>query len=218
MPSQSLLERPLGELARQLPGAIAVFHAHALDFCCGGKQSLGQALAARPADSAAVLAALEQLLRPAAAEPDWRAAPAGALIEHLLSRYHARHREQLPELIRLAARVEAVHGDRAECPHGLAAHLRQMQAELESHMQKEEQILFPLLAQGLPAAALPPVAVMRHEHEQHGLALARMMELAHQLEQPQGACNTWRALLAGLHSLHQDLLEHIRLENEILFA
>ena len=33
---------------------------------------------------------------------DWREAPTGELIEHILARYHQRHREQLPELIRLA--------------------------------------------------------------------------------------------------------------------
>jgi regulator of cell morphogenesis and NO signaling len=35
--------------------------------------------------------------------------------------------------------------------------------------------------------------------------------------QPRGACNTWRALLAGLHTLRNDLMQHIHLENNILF-
>lgn len=32
------------------------------------------------------------------------------LIEHILTRYHDTHREQLPELIQLSERVERVHG------------------------------------------------------------------------------------------------------------
>ncbi|MGL1180974.1 hemerythrin domain-containing protein, partial [Vibrio parahaemolyticus] len=75
-------------------------------------------------------------------------APTSALIDHILTRYHARHREQLPELIRLARRVESVHGDRPECPRGLADHLETMQQELESHMQKEEMVLFPIYKRG----------------------------------------------------------------------
>ncbi len=213
-----LLDRSLGELARSLPGATGIFFAHELDFCCGGKQLLRDALAARQLDPAPLLKALEGLIQhPLPAEHDWAQAPRTALIEHILERYHAAHRQQLPELVRLSRRVESVHADRPECPHGLADHLEGMAHELESHMQKEEQILFPLLAQGIPAAGLPPVNVMRHEHDQHGLALERMVALAHQLDMPRGACNTWRALITGLRSLRADLMEHIHLENNLLF-
>jgi hemerythrin-like domain-containing protein len=132
-------------------------------------------------------------------------------------RYHERHREQLPELVRLSRRVETVHADRPECPHGLADHLEDMLQELESHMQKEEQILFPLIAQGMSPTGLPPVEVMRFEHDQHGQSLAQMVSLAHGLAMPRGACNTWRALLAGLQTLREDLMQHIHLENNVLF-
>lgn len=59
----------------------------------------------------------------------------GSLIDHLLACYHARHREQLPELIRLASRVEQVHGHHLQCPNGLADLLRDIQQELENHAQ-----------------------------------------------------------------------------------
>src|SRR5690606_16047582 len=82
-------------------------------------------------------------------DPDWRNESTGALIEHILERFHERHREQLPELIRLASRVEQVHSNKPGCPLGLAEHLWNMQQELESHMLKEEQILFPMLQRGI---------------------------------------------------------------------
>ena len=34
---------------------------------------------------------------------------------------------------------------------------------------------------------------------------------------PQGACNTWRALYAGIAQLGDDLINHIHLENNVLF-
>ena len=34
---------------------------------------------------------------------------------------------------------------------------------------------------------------------------------------PAGACNTWRALYAGIAQLHDDLINHIHLENNVLF-
>lgn len=156
--------------------------------------------------------------QPAAGGRDWRLAPPGALIDHLLERFHETHRRQLPELIRIAKKVEARHADHPACPHGLAAHLEVMQRDLESHLQKEEQILFPLLRNGSPAYVPGPIAVMRHEHAQHDVALARLAQLSRGGLAPEAACSTWQALYAGLAVLRDDLLEHMRLENDVLFA
>lgn len=213
----NLLDQTIGEIACELPGATAVFHAHRLDFCCGGGKPLREAIAKRGADEQAVLAGLAALAPRSEGQTDWRDVASPDLIEHLLTRFHARHREQLPELIRLARRVEHVHGERPECPRGLAEHLEFMGSELESHMQKEEQILFPMMQVASPMAAAP-IAVMRFEHDQHGDSLARLEALTQNITPPPGACNTWRALYAGLAQLRSDLMEHIHLENNVLFA
>lgn len=212
----TLLDRSLGDLARDIPGATRVFHAHKLDFCCGGRHSLAEAAAGRGLDATAIATELQRLAGQDSGETDWRGAGTTNLIGHILTRYHAVHREQLPELIRLARRVEQVHGARPHCPNGLADALAAMQQELESHMQKEEQILFPLLGAGTTAVG-GPVAVMRFEHDQHGEALARLEALAQNFETPAGACNTWQALYRGLRQFREDLMQHIHLENNILF-
>lgn len=148
----------------------------------------------------------------------WRTAPAAELIAHILWRYHQRHREQLPELISLAQRVEQVHGTHSQCPNGLAGHLQAMQQELESHMCKEEHVLFPLLQHGLSRPAAAPIRVMRLEHDEHTQALKTLLVLTDAFTSPADACNTWRALYQGLQVFHDDLLEHIQLENEVLFS
>ncbi|QVM98921.1 hemerythrin domain-containing protein [Pseudomonas sp. SORT22] len=140
------------------------------------------------------------------------------LIAHILTRYHDRHREQLPELIRLARRVEQVHGGHAQCPNGLADHLQDMQQELEGHMLKEEQVLFPMLQRGMGRQAGAPIQVMRMEHDQHGEALERLSLLTNDISAPEGACNTWRTLYRGLAEFREDLLQHIHLENDVLFV
>ncbi|MGC5699005.1 hemerythrin domain-containing protein [Pseudomonas sp. NFXW11] len=140
------------------------------------------------------------------------------LIEHILARYHQRHRQQLPELIQLARRVEQVHAGDGHCPSGLADHLQGMQQELEGHMLKEEQVLFPMLQRGMGRQATAPIQVMRLEHDQHGDALERLLQLTDQITTPAGACNTWRTLYSGLQEFRDDLLEHIQLENDVLFT
>ncbi len=215
-PSQALTAtRTLGDIAASVPGATAVFRRHKLDFCCGGNVALDQAASAKGLDPQALLSELRALPHPGDQEEAPRE-PA-ALIDHILRRYHEVHRMQLPELERMARRVEAVHADRPEVPKGLAAHLEHMQAELLDHMAKEEQVLFPLLRSGGHPMARQPINMMRHEHVDHGQALERLDALTDHQVPPPGACNTWRALYVGLAQLKDDLMTHIHLENNVLF-
>jgi len=207
-------EQAIGQIAVQLPGSTAVFRRLKLDFCCGGQISLRQAVADKRLDLDAVVSELSGLQRPDT--PEGIREPV-ALIDHILSRYHAVHRGQLPELIRMARRVEAVHRDNPATPHGLADVLEDMEQELLSHMQKEEEILFPLLKSGGNLPVDQPIHMMRSEHVEHGGALERVLELTQDATPPQGACNTWRALYAGIAQFRDDLISHIHLENNVLF-
>ncbi len=117
----------------------------------------------------------------------------------------------------MARRVEQVHGDHVTCPRGLADLLSEIHQEMESHMQKEEQFLFPMLRRDLGAHALGPITVMRHEHDDHGASLERLLVLTDDINPPKGACTTWRALYTGLREFRDDLMQHIHLENNLLF-
>ena len=211
------LEQTLAQLACDIPGATRVFHQHKLDFCCGGKVTLAEAIVGRRVSAEQITAELAAAVPQPQDEFDWRQASRSALIDHLLTRYHAVHRVQLPELIRLAKRVEHVHGERQDCPKGLSEHLSLMLDELELHMQKEEQILFRLLLQGQLAQTMGPIGVMEREHEGHGDNLETMARLTDNITPPPFACVTWRALYTGLNQLRDDLMAHIHLENNVLF-
>jgi len=214
-----LMEQSLGQLARAIPGATRVFDAHRFDFCCAGNRTLRTAAAAAGLDPAAIVAELESLQAREAASgaPDWSQVEDRALIDHLLARYHEVHREQLPELIRLARRVEQVHGEREACPNGLADLLTTITQELDSHMRKEEMVLFPMILQGHGEMAGMPIGVMRGEHDDHGDSLRRLADLTQDITLPPGACNTWTALYTGLRAFRDDLITHIHLENNVLF-
>ncbi len=212
------LTQSVGDIAREVPGATGVFHGYGLDFCCGGKQSLARAIERKGVDAEVLTTKLDQLYAQAdGAQGDWVDADNAELIEHILTRYHDVHRQQLPELIRLSQRVELVHGGHPECPSGLADHLETMLAELETHMRKEEQMLFPMISRGMLDVAAGPVNMMRHEHDDHAESLRRIHELTRGINLPVGACNTWRALYLGLAALVVDLMDHIHLENNVLF-
>ena len=206
-------DRTLADIARELPGATAVFRRHRLDFCCGGERSLRAAAVERGLDAAGIERELAALAPAAAEAPEEPL----ALIEHILSRFHETHRRELPELIALARRVESVHAQHPQVPRGLAALLEAIAEAMESHMQKEEQVLFPLIRAGATGIVAAPIEVMRHEHLEHGERLSELEALTREHTPPADACTTWRALYAGTRKLVDDVMLHIHLENNVLF-
>jgi regulator of cell morphogenesis and NO signaling len=213
--SPEFAERTLADLAVTLPGATAVFRRRKLDFCCGGNISLRDAMQAKGQALDELQDELAQLVQ-AGGTPD-TAQDVPALIERIETRYHAVHRRELPELARLARRVEAVHRENPGVPRGLADLLDRMTVELEAHMQKEEQVLFPLMLQGGHPMIGHPIAMMLSEHDDHGAHLRSLEALTQDFTLPEGACTSWRALYAGTRKFADDLVEHIHTENNILF-
>ena len=62
-----------------------------------------------------------------------------------------------------------------------------------------------------------PIAQMEREHDDAGGALRRLRDLTEGFVPPPEACNTHRALLAGLAHLEADLHLHVHKENNVLF-
>jgi regulator of cell morphogenesis and NO signaling len=145
---------------------------------------------------------------------------AAALTEHIETRYHARHRAQLPELAALAAlaeKVETVHTGAPGAPAGLASLLHSMIGDMEVHMKKEELILFPAIRQGGRPGIDQPINVMSADHDDHAAVVARIRQKTGDLILPECACQKWTALYEGLGTFIEDLEEHMRLENDDLF-
>jgi regulator of cell morphogenesis and NO signaling len=140
-----------------------------------------------------------------------------ALTRHIEARYHTRHREQLLRLAAMAERVEDVHFGDDGVPEGLSTLLRQMIGEMEVHMKKEELILFPAIRRGGISGIENPITVMRADHAGHDREVAEIRRLTANLSLPDGACGTWTGLYRGLAEFIDDLAEHMRLENDVLF-
>ena len=210
-------ELSLGDLALSHAGASRVFQRHGLDFCCGGGATLAAACETKGLDAQSVLAELQAEQTDAEPAARWVEAPLAELIDHVLERFHAGHRAELPRLVAMAEKVEKVHADKASCPRGLTEHLQLVAESMEEHMQKEEQVLFPMLLSGRGRMAGMPIACMRDEHEDHGRNLLKLRELAHDFQPPEEACTTWRALYLGLEELEREVMEHVALENNVVF-
>ncbi|SIT86576.1 iron-sulfur cluster repair di-iron protein [Pontibaca methylaminivorans] len=207
-------ETTIRDLAATLPGAAAILRDAGIGFCCGGDLSLQQAAEKAGVDPSALIARLRDSSSRANAD-----APQDfpGLIDHILTRYHATHREELDTLVPLAERVERVHGSHAEAPLGLAEALVALRDDLESHMVKEERVLFPAILHGAGAKMAGPIRVMTEEHADTTGILARIEHVTHGLRLPEDACGSWSALYAGLRKLGDDVVAHIHLEETNLF-
>lgn len=209
----------LSELARAIPSSTRVFLRHRLDFCCGGRRTLAEACASAGLDAAAIEAELEVEASRGDQPVHWERRTPTELADHIEAHYHAALRRDLPPLIEAARKVERVHADKPDVPAGLAAVLTEFFAEMQSHMTKEEQILFPLIRRGARGEAVfMPVRMMESEHDAHREHLLAIRRLTGDLRLPPAACATWTALYRGLLTLEEELMQHIHLENNILFA
>jgi len=217
----------IGSFVVERPSRSKVFERFGLDYCCGGHLSLEVACAKTGVGPADVLRALAEF---DAASPAEEAAPwsrdLGALADHIEATHHAYLHAELPRMRGLVEKVAKAHGETDPRLVQLNQVFQRFQEEMELHMAKEEQILFPLvrrMAQGENAASFHcgsvrgPVSVMRHEHDDHAVNLGLIKELTENFAVPGYACNTYRAMLDALQELEQDLHRHIHKENNILF-
>jgi regulator of cell morphogenesis and NO signaling len=99
------------------------------------------------------------------------------------------------------------------------------------HLLQEEEIIFPYITQiahayhnkesyaGLLVRTLrkPVEKIMHHEHELVSKSLAEMRRLTNEYILPVGACVQHKVTFSKLLEIDNDLLQHMHLENDILF-
>ena len=204
--------RSIAEIAATLPGATRVFRHFHFDFCCMLDQPLDVVAAWHETPLEEVQAALAALPR---VEP--RSAPRSIepLIGHILARYHAQHRVELPPLARLAETVETRHRGHPDLPIGLAGVLAELTDALDEQMRFEEMHLFPRLrheSDGLENAFI--ALCERHNALEDYLCCLETVTAGQQ--PPDDACRRWRQLFAGTERLVDDLIRHRHLETATL--
>lgn len=222
----------IAEMAAGSLAAVRVFERLGIDYCCGGKRLLEDVCREKGLDFGTVQ---KELTAAGVATPggdrDWAKAPLRELVAHVVNVHHAYLKRELHPISERVAKVYRVYNERyGPTLQGLPEVYSGLRAEMETHMFKEERMLFPAIIdienavnQGAPlpkpafGSVANPIATMEHEHDSSGDALKRIREITKNFEIPDYACTTFRALMAGLKELEQDMHVHIHLENNIMF-
>jgi len=226
-------EKTVRELALEEAGAARVFEKLGIDYCCGGKQTLENACRAANLPVDKVLGEIEGAKRagqaPAQDRP-WQTAPLADLIAHIKTTHHQFTREELARLRPLFDKVCAAHGEHHPELLELRVVFLGLARELDTHLMKEEMVLFPYIErmeesriQKEPIVPAPfgtvrnPVSMMEHEHDSAGAALRTLRSASYGYAAPADACASYQTLYKALAHFEADLHQHIHLENNILF-
>ncbi|MFT3705583.1 MAG: DUF542 domain-containing protein [Agriterribacter sp.] len=220
------------DVVKQHHRTADVFRKYDIAYCCTGRWPLSTVCAMQGLEFENLKAALEKAVHP-------HQLPPGLSFENwdidFLTRYitHIHHhyaKATLPDTAMLLQ--EFAEGHTKKYPHMMEVSglCNTLQKELLPHLQHEEEIIFPYISQIYRASRnndsygkllvkplRKPLDLLHHEKEIFLSVIAKMRLLTHQYTAPEKACVNHMVVMAKLKELDTDLVQHIHLENNILF-
>ncbi len=231
MEKEHLIHEAVGAIVARNFSSATVFARYGIDFCCHGDTPLGEACAAAGVTADEVIKALNipttETISQHAEFSSW---PVDLLIDYVLKIHHRGIRKNGPAILELLEKVVSVHGEAHPELYEIRDLFAESLQELDMHLVKEEEVLFPYLLElfeasenKAPIAQMHcgtvenPIRVMRMEHEGEGNRYLYMAKLTNNYTAPENACNSYRLVYEQLHGFMNGLFEHIHLENNIIF-
>jgi regulator of cell morphogenesis and NO signaling len=222
------VEQTPAEIVKVFPKASDLFNKREINFCCKGDRPLQTVISEKNLDEAVVLeelhTAYEEWNKEEHEVVDWDAVPLSELTNHIFDKHHAFLHEELAPIGQFVTKVTRVHGD--DHPHlkELYRLYHDFKASIEEHMANEEAEVFPLI-EAYEENPVEEIAEkiqkvnegLKADRENQVLLLNKMRKATNDFTLPSGACNSYRITYARLEELEKDTIEHIHLENNILF-
>jgi|SRR6185437_8809931 len=221
----------IGEIAAKDARKADVFKRMGIDFCCGGNQTLKEAGEQAGISEEQLQIALEQADKSSpTASTDFNNWELDLLVDHIIDTHHRYIKENAGIMNNLAQKVAQRHGAHHPEVQTLARGLPHFLQEMLNHMSREEQLLFPAIKElaakdrdkkvelTWPAGLIAEsIRVMQTEHKISGDELKFFRKITHDYSVPEDACNSYTYLFEKLKEFEADLLQHIHVENNILF-
>ena len=217
----------IGEVVSILPQASEILKEYKIDFCCGGHRPLSEAITEQGLDEKEVLEKLDKAYeerRLLNNKVDYRELSDSDLIDYIVSKHHAFLNKALPEISELTSTILRVHGPSHRDLFQVHKLFHNLKMELEQHLIKEEEILFPMIKkyEKDPSDELyknfkEVTLETEEEHDGAGDILKELRRITSDYTVPEDGCGTYRRTFERLIELESDLFEHIHLENNILF-
>lgn len=148
------------------------------------------------------------------------------LVDYILKFHHRNVRREGTRIHQHLLEMAASHPEL----NAVADHFRNSIQDLDVHCVKEENVLYPYMLELFNAAEMgqqlppfhcgsiqSPINVMMMDHDDEMARHERIRELTNDYTAPANAADGYQELLDELRDFRDKLLEHIWMENEIVF-
>ena len=210
-----------------------VFRKHGIGYCCGGKWPMEMACEMNAVDADRLHAELEAATRTihVSTQLDFADWDIDFLINYLINIHHRYLKKSLPETQQLLKEFAQEHTKKVPYLEELEKQFDLLIQQLLSSMEREEEVLFPYIRQIAHAhrhkesyAALlvrtlrkPVEETMFKGHEIVTNIILSIRKLTNQYTTPENVCISHKVVIAKLRELDNDLMQHLYLEQSVLF-
>jgi regulator of cell morphogenesis and NO signaling len=222
-------ELTVAEIALNFPQSIRVLHRYGIDYCCNGNKLFIKACQKAKLDPHKIWIEINSELPIPGFNKrlhfkNWDTA---MLMDYILQQHHEYVRMTIPEIKSLLSIVCSVHGDDANLAD-IRTHFNTFSDELLEHLPIEENVLFPALRRITKSAVSlenytllwnvqTNILAMEQEHKRAGELMNEIRRLSNNYTPPIHACPTFQMAYRMLEEFEQDMMQHIHLENNVLF-
>ena len=223
-------ENKIGEVVAKNFHTAKVFENLGLDFCGGGKKTIGDACRERGMDPDFVVSEVSKVQGSNGTAAHFESWEADFLADYIINNHHSYVLNTIPTIEHHLQKVIDAHGHNHPELSKIDEAFTSLKNELLDHMAKEEKMLFPYIKKmnfaykntlEMPVPPFGsvgnPIKVMESEHEAAGSLMAAINKFSGGYTPPADACGTFKVLYGELKEFETDLHMHIHLENNILF-
>lgn len=146
------------------------------------------------------------------------------LIDFIYDNYHITTRKYIEKITQIISKLLDIYNDHSDSLRKIVKVWTVFANEMEEHLKKEEEILFPLIkkfekskANNLKEMMTCPIAKMESEHENHEKNLLELKELSTLLTSSNKGIADFSICFYEIDQLIQLTLTHVHIENNILF-
>jgi len=219
----------LGDIVANFSKAADIFMEYEIDFCCGGNRLIEEAIKEKALNEEEVLSRLnseyEIFHNKARTDIDWRDESMSDLIDYIIEKHHRYMKKEMPVTGDLLNKILKVH---FRTDGAVLSELHKLfntfKTEIEEHLIKEEELLFPLIkeyelnpSEENREKLIKVMNEVESEHDAAGDLLRAMRKVTKGYELPTSACTTFAITYEKIKGIESDLFRHVHLENNILF-
>jgi regulator of cell morphogenesis and NO signaling len=223
----------VSDIVKQDHHTVDVFRKYGIEYCCGGRWPLESVCLVKGLEFDQVKKELESAARTSQLPPalPFETWDIDFLTSYIIKVHHYFLEKSLPITGELVLKFAGEHQKNYPYMQEVYSLFEKLAADIRPHLRQEEETIFPYICQVAHAydnkdsyARLlvktlrkPLGEMIQHEHDMLLTPIIGIRELTDRYTAPEASCISHKVALSRLRELDNDIMQHIYLENEILF-